>query len=345
MKPRMLLLVPLITALLAACGAAPSAQTSTSGMPTQGGAPALATAAPAPTAAPQPAAAPISVKHSLGTLTLPKPAARVVACSEEAIDFLITLGVQPIGICSDRVSGAGTGVPYTLPHFFPKQLLGTPVFLGTADAPSLEAILALKPDLIISGVWAEKANPKLAEIAPTFVVDTGATGYWRETLGEIGRALGREPQSQQFLADYDATAKHLAEQLAPTAAAAKVLFIYSFSATDGTMVLGPTWPGSKQFELLGFKIFEPAGLDLSKGGVAPSSPEILSNTDADIVFLMRPKTDDGQIPRYPIDELLDSLKGPRVVRQYIDATRGSTAPFTDKFVLEEIAGLIDTTTE
>jgi iron complex transport system substrate-binding protein len=339
MKPRMLLLVPLITALLAACGAVPSAQTPTS-------APAPATAAPAPTAVPQPTDAPISVKHSLGTLTLPKPAARVVACSEEAIDFLITLGVQPIGICSDRVSGAGAGVPYTLPHFFPKELLGTPVFLGTADAPSLEQIVALKPDLIISGVWAETANPKLAEIAPTFVVDTGATGYWRETLGEIGRALGREPQSQQFLADYDATAKHLAEQLAPTAAAAaKVLFIYSFSATDGTMVLGPTWPGSKPFELLGFKIFEPAGLDLSKGGVAPSSPEILSNTDADIVFLMRPKTDDGQIPRYPIDELLDSLKGPRVVRQYIDATRGSTAPFTDKFVLEEIAGLLDTTTE
>jgi iron complex transport system substrate-binding protein len=297
-----------------------------------------------PTAVSQADSAPIIVKHSLGTLTLPKVATRVVACSEEAIDFLITLGVQPIGICSDRISGAGTGVSYERPHFFPKQLLGTPTFLGSANSPTLEQIVALKPDMIVSGVWAESANDDLAEIAPTFVVDTDAPGYWRETLSEIGRALGRESQAQQFLADYDASAKRLAEQLAPVAAEApNVLFIYSFSATDGTMVLGPTWNGSKPFELLGFNVIEPAGLDLSNGGVAPTSPEILSNTDADIVFLMRPKTDDGQIPRYPIDDLLDSLQGPRIVRQYIDATRGSTAPYTDKFVLEEIAGLLDAT--
>ena len=153
MKPGMLLLVPLIVVLLAACGA-PSAQA-----PTSAPAP---IATPAPTAAPasvsQSDSVPITIKHSLGTLTLPKPATRVVACSEEAVDFLITLGVQPIGICSDRVSGAGTGVPYELPHFFPQALLGTPMFVGTADSPSLEQIVALKPDLIISGVWAEAAN-------------------------------------------------------------------------------------------------------------------------------------------------------------------------------------------
>jgi ABC-type Fe3+-hydroxamate transport system substrate-binding protein len=130
----------------------------------------------------------------------------------------------------------------------------------------------------------------------------------------------------------------------PVAAATPdVLVIYSFSASEGTMVLGPTWTGSKPFELLGFTILEPAGLDLSKGGVAPVSPEILSSTNADIVFVIRPKTADGNVPRYPIDDLLDSLKGPRVIRQEIDATRGSTAPYTDRYVLEEIAGLLEPT--
>jgi iron complex transport system substrate-binding protein len=332
MKPRTLLLVPLLVVLLAACGA-PSTQAPTS-LPAQ----AIAAPVRAPTVAP------ITVKHSLGTLTLPKLATRVLACSEEAIDFLITLGVQPIGICSDRISGAATGAPYELPHFFPSELLGTPVFVGTADSPSLEQIVALKPDLIISGVWAETANTKMAEIAPTFVLDIDVPGYWRESLSEIGRALGREPQAQQFLTDYDATAKRLAEQLAPVAAATPdVLFIYSYAAADGTVVLGPTWNGSKAFAQLGFTILEPAGLDLSKGGVAPVSPEILSSTNADIVFVIRPKTADGKLPRYPIDDLLDSLKGPRVIRQEIDATRGSTAPYTDRYVLEEIAGLLDTT--
>jgi iron complex transport system substrate-binding protein len=321
-----------LLALLAACGGAPAATG-----PTQ--------APVAPTNAPAPTSAPIVVKHTKGTLTLDKPAARVVACSEEAADFLITLGVKPVGLCSDRVAGATSGAAYELPHFFPKEQLGTPIFLGAADAPALESIVALKPDLIISGVWAEAANDKLAQIAPTFVVDTAAPGYWRETLLEVGKALGREAQAQQFLVDYDASARRLAEQLAPTAARSpNVLFIYSFAATDGTMVLGPTWTGSKAIEALGFKIVEPAGLDLSNGGVAPISPEMVGQIGADIVMVIRPKTADGKAPRYPIDDLLDSLKGPRVIRQEIDLTRGSTAPYTDKFVLEEIAGLLGAAT-
>jgi hypothetical protein len=81
-------------------------------------------------------------------------------------------------------------------------------------------------------------------------------------------------------------------------------------------------------------------MDLSNGGVAPASPEILSTTSADIVFVIRPKTADGKVPRYPIDDLLDSLKGPGIIRQEIDATRGSTAPYTDRYVLEEIARLL-----
>jgi hypothetical protein len=79
---------------------------------------------------------------------------------------------------------------------------------------------------------------------------------------------------------------------------ANVLFIYSFSATDGTMLLGPSWTGSKPFELLGFTVLEPEGFDLTDGGVAPISPEMPSEIDADFIVVIRIKTPDGEIPRY-----------------------------------------------
>jgi iron complex transport system substrate-binding protein len=285
--------------------------------------------------------APLSFTNSLGSFTLDAPATRVVALSEEAADFLITLGIQPIGFSSGRVTGAASGQPYEQPHFFPKELLGSPVFLGSEESPSLELVSSLKPDLIVSGSWAQEANEKLAQIAPTYVVDQALEGYWRETLQEIGRLLGREPQAQQFIADYDATAKRLAEELAPVAESSPdVLFLYSYAPSDGTVLLGPGWAGSKPLELLGFNVLAPTGFDLSNGGSAPVSPEIVNEVDADIVFVIRINEADGVISRYPVDTLLDSLKDSKVIYQHIPSTRTSTAPYTDLFVLKETAGLL-----
>ncbi|KAB8139674.1 ABC transporter substrate-binding protein [Chloroflexia bacterium SDU3-3] len=299
------------------------------------------TTAPAPTqAAAAATSSPIVVKDSRGTVALDAVPSRVVACSEEALDFLITLGVQPIGMCSDRVAGATSGSVFDRPYFFPKDALGTPVFVGGAESPSLEQIAQLKPDLIISGVWAEEANKRMAQIAPLFIVDTATPDYWRGPLLELGKVFGREAQAQQFIDEYDASAKRLAAELAPvTACAPNVLFIYSYAATDGTMLLGPRWTGSKPFELFGFKVLAPEGYDLSSGAL-PVSPEIVSEVQADIVFVLRIKTPDGEIPHYPIDDLVASLKDTRVIYQGVDSTRGSTAPYTDRFALEEIGGLL-----
>lgn len=306
-----------------------------------------APSASAPTAAPAPAQAaavatssPLVVKDSRGPVSLAAVPTRVVACSEEALDFLITLGVQPIGICSDRVAGATSGSPFDRPYFFPKAALGTPVFVGSAESPSLEQIAQLKPDLIVTGVWAEEANKRLAEIAPLFVVDSATPDYWRGPLLELGNEFGRKAQAQQFIDEYDATAKRLTAELAPVAARTpNVLFIYSYAATDGTVLLGPGWTGSKPFELFGFKVLAPEGYDLS-GGALPVSTEIVSEVHADIVFVLRIKTPEGEVPHYPIDDLVASLKGTRVIYQAVDSTRGSTAPYTDRFALEEIGSLL-----
>lgn len=150
------------------------------------------------------------------------------------------------------------------------------MFLGASTAPVLEAIVQLKPDLIILRSWDEQSYENIRQIAPTFALDISAVGYWRETLLQISKAVGKEAATAQFLVDYDATAKHLAAELAPVAAAApNVLFLYSYAASDGTMILGKSWTGVKPFELLQFNVMHPKGIDLSSGAVQVS-PEIVN---------------------------------------------------------------------
>ena len=307
-------------ALLAACGAAPAAP-------------------PTSPSAAAPAQGAISVESPGGTLTLEQPAARVVACSEEALDFLVALGVQPVGFCSDRSEGVTSGQPYELPHFFPRERIGTPTFVGSAATPSAELIATLSPDLIISTDYTE-GNEQLAQIAPTFQLSVDAPGYWRETLQDIGRLLGRESEAAQFLAEYDATVERLAAEIAPVAAKSpNLLLVYSFGASEGTMLLGNAWTGSRPFTQLGFRVLEPAGVSFANG-VAPISPETVVQAEADIIFVLRPELADGTRPSYPLDELLAARDDVRVVYQVFPSTRGSTAPYTDRFVLEEVAGLL-----
>lgn len=301
------------------------------------------TAAPSAAASPAPAASaavfPVTVKHHGGELTLPKAAAKIVACSEEALDFLIALGIQPAGYCSDRVTGAASGAAYELPNFFPADKVGKPVFVGAAANPSIELIAALKPDLVISTNYTE-SNAQISQAAPTYVLATDAPGYWRETLRDLGRLTDRMAQAEAFLAEYDQAVATFAAQAAPTAKAApRVLLVYSFAAADGTMLLGNGWYGSKPFAQLGFTVLEPQGVSFASG-VAPISPETVAQAEADIIFVLRPLLADGSRPEYPIDALLAARKDTNAIYQVFGSTRASTAPWTDRFVLEEVAGLL-----
>ena len=316
---RTFVLLLTLLATLAACGSETSS---------------FAPASPAPSG-------PITIKHTKGELTLPGPATRVVACSEETLDLVLTLGVQPVGLCSERVEGAANGQPFDKPYFYTGVgQLGNPTFVGSAQQPSLEEIIKLKPDLILVLDYTE-GQDKLAQIAPVMVVDASSPDYWSGTLVEVGKAVGREAQAQQFLKDFEATAATLRTQMEPIVAQSPdVLLVYSFGASDGTMVFNEKWSGSQMLTKLGFKLVGPEGVTIPDSGFAPVSPEILTKTGADTIMVIRPKNADGSLNNYPIDDLFKSAPDLRVVYQLIDSTRGSSAPLTDKFVLEEFARLM-----
>ena len=173
--------ITILLAVLTACGSAP-------------------TAAPAPTSAPaaasDSASATRTVKHAMGTAVVPVNPQRVVVLDSGELDAALALGVKPVG--SFTLFEGEDFLSYLQDNMQGVQ----PV--GTISEPNLEAIAALKPDLILSNkVRHEAIYDKLSAIAPTvFAENIGAV--WKENFKLYAEALGKQQEAEQVVANYNA---------------------------------------------------------------------------------------------------------------------------------------------
>ncbi|MEU8036156.1 iron-siderophore ABC transporter substrate-binding protein [Streptosporangium sp. NPDC049078] len=185
---------------LAACGSTtPGSAGETSGA-------AGASAAPGASDA---AAYPRTVKHVMGETEIPARPKRVVALDQSFVDAVLTLETDVVGFTSYR------GIDDKLPGYL-APVLGhakEATSVGTLEQPSLERIVALKPDLIVSAkVRHEALYDKLAQIAPTvFSETTGA--IWQENLKLVGEALGKEDLAERRLTEYRDRAAKIGESI------------------------------------------------------------------------------------------------------------------------------------
>jgi iron complex transport system substrate-binding protein len=113
--------------------------------------------------------------------------------------------VKPVGLATSE------GSP-RLPSYL-KQDAGTPKSIGTINSLNLEAIAALKPDLILgSQLRAAGSYDELSQIAPTvFSIRPGFP--WKENYLLNAAALDRTAQAKANLAAYDKKAKALGDKL------------------------------------------------------------------------------------------------------------------------------------
>ena len=96
------------------------------------------------------ALAQIQVRHDLGTLSLGAPAKRVVVLEYSFLDTLIALGVPPVG-AAIGTQGGDRGVP----PYLRSRVVGV-TSVGSRAVPSLEAILALQPQVIIADTFVHR---------------------------------------------------------------------------------------------------------------------------------------------------------------------------------------------
>ncbi|MFG2905564.1 ABC transporter substrate-binding protein [Kitasatospora sp. NPDC048286] len=250
-----------------------------------------------------------TVRHARGESTVPARASRVVALDSDALDSVVTLGLDPVGATT---VAAGAAFPAYLPA---ERLAGTkPV--GAIGQPSLETIAALRPDLILSNqVRDDKRYDELSKIAPTVLTrTTGPT--WKENVRLHAQALGRTAEADAADAAYRVKLRDLVTALGgPARAAATRVEMARFLAGAPTrLYLNDTFTGSL-FKDLG--LGRPANQDKT-GFSLEISPEQVDQAAADVIFYSaygdEAKSDQGKITGGALWKNLDAVRSGRVFR-------------------------------
>ena len=128
---------------------------------------------------------------------VPSQPVRIVALTELDLDSALALGITPVGAVNGRGQTA-------LPAYLGDRAAGI-VSVGTLAEPSLEAIVALDPDLILAGSMIEQIEallPQLSEIAPV-VATYKPTDDWKSAFQSIATVLNQESAAATFLGEYE----------------------------------------------------------------------------------------------------------------------------------------------
>ena len=117
----------------------------------------------------------VTIKSSLGVVTLSKVPEKIVTFDLGAADTIRALGFEK------NIVGMPTK---TVPTYL-KDLAGKVNNVGSMVEPDLEAIAALEPDLIIASPRTQKFVDKFKEIAPTVLFQASKDDYWTSTKANI----------------------------------------------------------------------------------------------------------------------------------------------------------------
>ncbi len=145
---------------------------------------------------------PVTVSTAFGDVEVPEEPQRVVALGWSDAETALALGVQPVG-ASDWLAFGGEGVgPWAEGRYDE-----APEIVETLE-PSLEAVAALEPDLILDtrSPATEERYEALSAIAPTIGQPEGVDAYlttWQQQLDLVGQALGRTEEAEQLRSDLE----------------------------------------------------------------------------------------------------------------------------------------------
>lgn len=136
-----------------------------------------------------------TVEHAMGTETLKKTPEKVVILTNEGTEALLSLGVTPVGAVQ-----SWTGDPWY--DHISEEMKDVQV-VGVESQVNVEAIAALKPDLIIGNkMRQEDIYEQLKAIAPTVFAEE-LRGNWKNNFELYAKAVNKEEKGKEVLAAYD----------------------------------------------------------------------------------------------------------------------------------------------
>ncbi|MFK4762319.1 ABC transporter substrate-binding protein [Microbacterium sp. ZW T5_45] len=221
------------------------------------------------------------VTHARGTTEVPTDVERVVTLEPLELDTAVAVGITPVGAAvASNVS--------TTPAYLDADGVEA---VGTVPEPDLEAIAALKPDLILGTEARHSAlYEQLSAIAPTVFIETQADP-WRDNALLIGEALNKEDEVADLLTSVDERCASIADEYGVDGQTAQLIR----PRDETTLSLyGPVSFAGSLLECVGYTIPDQ---DWADGLQADISPENVLDAQADEVFVTTADVDDaGTIP-------------------------------------------------
>ncbi|MCV9886806.1 ABC transporter substrate-binding protein [Metabacillus halosaccharovorans] len=146
-----------------------------------------------------------TVEHAMGTTEITGTPEKVVILTNEGTEALLAMGVTPVGAVQSWL-----GEPWY--DHISDQMTDVQV-VGTESEVNVEAIAALKPDLIIGNkMRQEKVYEQLKAIAPTVFSET-LRGDWQENFNLYAKALNREEEGKKIITDFESRITSLKDSL------------------------------------------------------------------------------------------------------------------------------------
>jgi len=146
-----------------------------------------------------------TVEHAMGTTEITGTPEKVVILTNEGTEALLAMGVTPVGAVQSWL-----GEPWY--DHISDQMADVKV-VGTESEVNVEAIAALKPDLIIGNkMRQEKVYEQLKAIAPTVFSET-LRGDWQENFHLYAKALNREEEGKKVISDFESRITSLKDSL------------------------------------------------------------------------------------------------------------------------------------
>jgi len=266
----------LSAALLAACGT--TEDTSDPGTPS----------APA-------SAGPVDLTDERGPVHLDAPATKVVSLEWGLTENLVALGVKPVGQAD--VKGYNVWNKSA-------PIDASTADVGTRGEPSLDAIIALDPDLIVTTTDVpETVIAQMTKQVPVVALrgsdGTDPIGYMRRTVTTLAQATGTQAQGEKLLADFAAkitAGKDALAKAGKTGAAFTMADGWIESGTVSVRMFTPTSFFGGIAGELGLKNQWPSGGDKDYGLAQTDVEGLTKITDPKTVFVYAANDADGGDP-------------------------------------------------
>jgi iron complex transport system substrate-binding protein len=251
----------------------------------------------------------VTVEHAAGTTEVPVDPQRVVALHDLDNAYAVTsLGADVVGIGAfeaedpfERVRGLGET---------PAAMTEAEI-VGLFYEPDLEAIAALRPDLILGTDGSHtEIYDELSAIAPTVFVGYDAAVGFEDNQRLLARITGVEDEMDARLAEYDERVARIREEYADELADLEYTRIdsYGTGSDENFLLLTDSSPGAVVMADLGIER-SATNAGFEPGEQFPAiSLEQLAEYDADLVVL---GTEEGVAPDPQVTRLLEGTSAGR----------------------------------